>query len=89
MFGHSEQPRSDAESAFEYAQRAVTLDDELALSHSALGMSYALTGKHDQSIEAAQRAVELQPGDTDGYMYLNCCQLVAGLGEEARDAMCL
>jgi len=34
MFGHSEEPRSDAKSGMEYAQRAMTLDNELALSHS-------------------------------------------------------
>jgi tetratricopeptide (TPR) repeat protein len=85
LFGHSENTEEDTRIALELAERAVALDEEFALSHSALGYAYSVAGRHDEGIAAARRAVELQPGDADSYHFLASCLSWAGHGKEARD----
>lgn len=86
-FGHSERPEEDAATALKLAERAIALDDQFALCHSALGFALTALGKYAEGVSAAHHAVELQPGDTDGYMYLANCLSSAGLGEESREAI--
>jgi adenylate cyclase len=87
MFGHSENPEEDARIALEFAERAVTMDEQFALSHSALGFAYSAARRHNEAIAAALQAVELQPGNADSRFFLAYCQLQAGNGEEARDSI--
>ena len=87
MFGHSENSEEDARIALEFAERAVTIDEQFALPHSALGYAYSAARRHNEDIAAARRAVELQPGDADSYHFLTICLLRAGDGEEARDSI--
>jgi adenylate cyclase len=86
-YGHSSQPEADAATALEMAQTAVGLDAEFARAHSALGLAYSVIGQHNEAIASQRRAIELQPGDTDGYWYLANCLNAAGNGEAARDAI--
>ncbi len=87
MFGHSDNPEQDVRLALEFAEQAVTKDDAFALSHSALGYAYSVARQDNEAIAAARRAVELQPGDADSYLFLTNCLLRAGQGEEARDSI--
>jgi adenylate cyclase len=87
MFGHSEDPEEDARTALAYAERAVAIDDQFALSHSALGFAYSAARRHDEAIAAARRAVALQPGNADSHFFLAYCQLRAGDGDAARDSI--
>ncbi len=84
LFGHSENPEDDARIALELAERAVAMDEQFALSHSALGYAYTAVRRHDDAIAAARHALELQPGDADIHHFLASCLSWAGHGEEAR-----
>ena len=86
LFGHSERPKDDARTALELAERAIALDAELALSHSALGYAYTAVDRWEEAVAAARRAVEFQPGDADSHVFFSQCLSFAGHGEEAREA---
>ncbi len=87
LFARSERAEEDAAKALELAQRAVTLDEGFAPSHSALGLAYAVSHRHDEGIAAARRAVELQPGNADAHADLARCLMFAGHGDEACDSV--
>jgi adenylate cyclase len=86
LFGHSARPDADAQNALEMAQRAISLNDEFALSHSALGFANLAMGRFDEAVAAARRAVELQPGDAESHANLSFCLSCGGQGEEAVEA---
>ncbi len=85
--GHCDQPDVDAAKALQLARTAVALDPNFARAHSALGLAYVVLGRYDEAIIAAQRAVDLQPGDTDSYFQLAQCYSSAGDGERSREAV--
>jgi adenylate cyclase len=85
IFGHSDEPREDAELALKLAETAVALDDAFAQSHSALGLAKTVTGHYDDGVIQARRAVELQPGDADARLYLTFALLFDGQAEQARE----
>lgn len=87
IFGHSEQPQEDAARALKLAQTAVASDDAFAQGHSALGLASVVTGRYDEAVVQARRAVELQPGDADTHLYLTFPLLFAGRAEDAREAI--
>jgi tetratricopeptide (TPR) repeat protein len=87
LIGHSHEPEADTATAMELANRAVDLDNEFALSHSALGLAYSASGRHGDAVAAARRAVELQPGDADSHAYYARTLIWAGLAEQAVEAI--
>lgn len=86
IFGHSEQPMADAGIAVETAGKALAIDDQFGLGHSALGLAYLASGRHDEGVAAATKAVELQPSDGDAHAFLAMALISAGRGDEARQA---
>ena len=85
------QDRQVIEQAFAAAQRAIILDDALALAHSALGLLYLYKNQHDQAILEGERAVALDPNNPESYLWLAGILSVAGRAEEgitmAKNAM--
>jgi len=86
IFGHSDQPEADAEDAIRTAERAVAIDDQFALGHSALGLAYLASRRNDEAVSAAGKAVELQPSDGDAHAFWAMTLISAGRGEEASEA---
>ena len=86
VFGTSGQPETDAEIAVSTAKKALELDEGFAHAHSALGMGFLASGKHDQAVVSARRATELQPSDADAHSFLGVTLLFAGHGDEACEA---
>lgn len=87
MFGHSERPEEDLGLALKLANSAVTLGKEFAQAYSALGLAHTVSGQHDEAVNFACRAVELQPGDADAQTFLAFTQFFAGRAEEAYEAI--
>ena len=56
IFGTSAEPETDAETAVLTARKALALNEGFALAHSALGLAYLASGKHDQAVASARRA---------------------------------
>jgi adenylate cyclase len=83
LFGHSDNPDADAETALELAQKALDLDPEYSRSHAALGYAYSALQRHPDAVAEARRAVELQPGDAESHYWYSRCLREAGFAEEA------
>jgi adenylate cyclase len=76
------QDRQVIEQAFAEAQRAIILDDSLALAHSALGLLYLYKNQHDQAIVEGERAVALDPNNPESYLWLVGLLSLVGRAEE-------
>ena len=69
--------------AIELEQKALSLNDSLADAHSTLGMLYAYSGRHDEGIAEAERAVELAPNSGQVHYSLGFILRMAGRAKEA------
>jgi len=54
-------PRENYKKAFEFAQKALSLDESDGFSHAALGYIYLMMRKFEKAIESGKRSVELEP----------------------------
>jgi tetratricopeptide (TPR) repeat protein len=81
-FGWSQDPQS-LESAFELAQRAISLDDSLSKAHALLGKVYLWKKQHDQAIAELEKTITLNPNYADGFAGLGEILYFAGRAEEA------
>ena len=86
IFGHSDQPEADAETAIKTAEKALAINDQFALGHSALGLANLASGRHDAAVLMAQKAIDLQPSDGDAHAFMAMTLISAGRGKEACQA---
>jgi adenylate cyclase len=63
LIGCPVDPALTGQLGFEAARRAVSLDDNSAVAHLALGSIYIWTGDVDSGLRHGQRALELNPND--------------------------
>jgi len=54
-------PRENYKKAFEFAQKALSLDESDGFSHAVLGYIYLMMRKHEKAIALGKRSVELEP----------------------------
>jgi adenylate cyclase len=74
--------------AYEFAQKAVALDDSLPAAHQLLSQVYALyKGQHEQGIAAGEWAVALDPNNADGYARLALVLVTAAQPEKALETI--
>ncbi|TVP56434.1 MAG: tetratricopeptide repeat protein [Gemmatimonadales bacterium] len=66
----------------EAVERALALDDRLAVAHLTLGLTLAATGRHQEALEPLGRAVELEPFSGEALTALG--QTWGDLGEPSR-----
>jgi adenylate cyclase len=83
-FGLSESPEKSIKMAFEYAQKAVELDDTLDWSHMLLASIYAIKRQFDKAVSEAKRAVSLNPNGADAYA---CLAGVIGLSGNWKESV--
>ena len=69
------------------AEHALALDDTVPQVHFAASFVYLELGRHEDSIAAARRAIELDPNYADGYVQMALSLIYAGRPEEALDQM--
>jgi adenylate cyclase len=81
--GWSQSPAKDLERAFELAQKAISLDQELFLPHETLGWYYLLKDKHDEAVAEARKAVDLLPSSSKTNIILAAFLAYADLPNEA------
>ena len=68
--------RENIEIAFAYTQKALSLNEDAALTYGLLCVLYSTIGKHEKAIAAGKRAIELQPNGSRIYGFLGyalCC----------------
>jgi adenylate cyclase len=83
VFGWSKDPRESGRMAYEFANKAVTLDDSLDAPHFMLGLVYVYMREYDKAIAEGEKAVELNPNGDQAMAYLGCFLNVAGRPAEA------
>ncbi|HVN94873.1 MAG TPA: tetratricopeptide repeat protein, partial [Syntrophorhabdaceae bacterium] len=76
-------PQEDLKKALELAQKGISVDDKFPASYMALASVYLMQGKHDDALAAANRAANIQPGDSDTIVWLGYYLNWVGRGEEA------
>ena len=76
------------ERAWEFAHKALDLNDSLAGPHLLLGQLYLFKNRqHDQALAAVERAIALAPNDETAYMVLGWVLIFAGQPEKAIEAL--
>jgi adenylate cyclase len=69
-YGWSESPIKSIKMGFEYAQKAIELDNTLDWGHIVLGSIYLAKREFVKAEAAAERGVALNPNGADAYMFL-------------------
>jgi len=83
LMGHVDDYQAAAATARELARRATRLDDRNEYAHWALGISCWGLRKHEESIAALERAVELNPNCSLAYGSLGTALSLVGRVDEA------
>jgi len=65
--GWSKSRKKNIERLFELSEKIFSLDRSSAQAHTILSNYYQLTGQMDKAITEAEKAVDLDPNDADGY----------------------
>ena len=77
-------PEETLDPAYEFATRAIALDDTLPLARMILSQVLLWRKQHDDAVIEARRAIDLDPNDPDGYFNLG---LVLGWSGEPDEAI--
>ena len=75
--------QADLDAALEHAVRGVSLAPTSHTNRNALGMVYFFRKQLGRSIEALRTAIELNPNDADGYVFLAQTLSLNGASEKA------
>jgi TolB-like protein/Tfp pilus assembly protein PilF len=78
-----ESPRENLKKAYGLAQKAISLDESDALSHTVLGSIYSMMGQHDKAIAEGKRSIELDPNGAMVHGLLGQTLIYAGRPDEA------
>lgn len=67
---------------FDFASKSVELDDNDSHTHTALGLAYLFRGEHELARSHLNRALALNPSNTDAMVHLARCEALAGNPEK-------
>jgi adenylate cyclase len=76
-------PLESLRKAYEYAQKAIGLDETQLLAYGALEFVYGWKRQHEMAIASGERAVQVAPGCADAYFYLGRALNMACRDKEA------
>ncbi len=85
--GSSSSPRESLGKAFELCKKALSLDETQDYPHLVISNIYLLMRKYDLAIEAAKRAIALNPNSSRGYAYLGQNLAYSGRAEEGIESI--
>jgi tetratricopeptide (TPR) repeat protein len=83
FLGTSKSPKDSIAKAIELTQKALVLDDSLAVARSRLGFLYTMIRQHKKGVAEAERGVALDPNSAGAHDYLGFALRFAGRPEEA------
>jgi adenylate cyclase len=81
--GPAQSRRESIEKGIEMAQKALAMDDSIALAHALLGALFSLRKEFDKAIAEGERAVALEPGSPFALQFYAMSLYYAGRSEEA------
>ncbi len=76
-------PQENLKKAFALVQKALSLDENDAYTHGALGSIYLVMRQYEKAIEAGRRAIELDPNGAEVHALLSQSLYYAGRTDEA------
>ena len=82
-FRYGDKPKEDAILALEMASKAIEADNEFAWSHIALAGAQLANGNHDRAVDAARRAIVIQPNGFESNLFMGFYLNFAGQSDEA------
>jgi adenylate cyclase len=82
-YGTTDLPDKSLARAFEFAQKAISLDDSDAGAYSTLGVIYAMKRQYEKAIAECERAISLDPNSAENFFWLGSGLTWAGRAEEA------
>jgi len=83
VLGLSNDPRLSLKKAMELTQKAIALDNSLALPHALLGWIYTLMRQHDKGIAECEQALNLEPNSALAHFRYSLALRYAGRPKEA------
>jgi adenylate cyclase len=81
-FRFTQNPES-LKKAYEYAQKAISLDETQLFAHLSLTTVYSFQRRYEEAIAAAEQAIKVAPGSADAYCFLGFSLVVAFRYKEA------
>ena len=87
LFGWQEASEEKFRIAFEYADKAIALDDTIGQVHFARSVLHLSARQHDAALEASRRSVSLHPNYADGWAEYAQVLVYAGRLEEGLEKM--
>ncbi len=87
VFLGTSRPKESISKAIELSKKALAMNGSLADARSRLGVLYSWSGRYDEGIAEAERAVELDPNSGTANYYLAVVLRYAGRSKEAIPAM--
>ncbi len=82
FLGGTESPAQSMAKAFEFAQKAISLDNTNEAAYSVLSWLYSTKKQYEKAITESERAVSLNPNSAESYMRLGLILAYAGRAEE-------
>jgi adenylate cyclase len=82
FLGGTESPAQSIAKAFEFAQKAISLDNTNEAAYSVLSWLYSIKRQYEKAITESERAVSLNPNSAESYMRLGLILAYAGRAEE-------
>jgi len=83
FLGTSNSPQKSFETAVNYFQKALAVDEDHPIARSALAYVYGMQRKYEQALAQAQQAIESNPGRANTHFVLGSILYFTGKYEEA------
>lgn len=87
VFGWSKSPEKSIQQAFDLSRKLLTLDSTGSGVHQVLAYLYSVRKEYAKAISEAEKAIEVQPGDADGYAFLGLALSDSGRHKKAIPAL--
>jgi adenylate cyclase len=82
FLGSTESPAQSMAKAFDFAKKAISLDNTNGAAYSVLSWLYSTQRQYEKAIAESERAISLNPNSAESYMRLGLILAYAGRAEE-------
>jgi TolB-like protein/Tfp pilus assembly protein PilF len=83
LFLKTEDPGTELGQGIDLALKAIETDPEFGMGHATLAFAYVMSGRQDEALPRARRAIDVQPGDAFTQFVYGICLGHAGFPSEA------
>jgi len=83
LFLKTQDPGTELDKGIEMANKAIETDPEFSMGHAALAFAYIMSGRQDEALSSARRAITVQPGDAFTQFVYGLCLGHSGFASEA------